>query len=268
MDLPIEQTGVNSVQPPVVDMSIFEVTPGSTAPASDGKGSTIPGSTEAPIINIDEDFKGLPIHEAIHRTWQRKHDRELAVLPKVQKEAEENLRYRAMLEDLTTDDDTLFAFLNERKPDLLPKQDLSERIQTELKKQFGDYVPTNDEPRTPGSKAWLYDKAAGDIYTKVTSGQTKFGSLKELREAKERKQQEAIATSQAELAAVAKQYGWDDNALKSFVIWGNGLKAADLAKIYMFATRTGAMRSPSAASVPGNTTGVMSQSREQFLRSL
>lgn len=270
MDLPIANDSQQSTVPQI-DMSVFEATPvGSTTTPNGGTPTQSQEQQEVAsrIINVDEDFKGLPVHEAVHRTWQRKHDLEMQGMTKVQKEAAENLQYRTLIEDLSTDDETLYAYLNERKPDLLPKQELTDRIQAELKKEFGEYVPTNDEPRTPGSKAWLFDKRATDIYGKISTTQTKFGSLKELREAKNKQQQEQQAAVQAEMSALAKDMNWDEAGLKNFAGWASQLKPKDLAKIYSFALRTGQMRVPSAAGATGDTTGGMSKSRADFLNSL
>lgn len=247
------------------DMSVFDMpTPGG-APPQNGAGSP-PAATG--IISIDPDFAGLPKEEAIHRTWQRRYDKDTASLKKFETEAGQNLTYRQMLEEISSDDEALVAFLNERKPEFLPKRDLSAAISEALKKEFGDYTPTADEPRNPGSKAWLYDKKANDVYAQLSQGGKQFGSLKELREARQKQAEQQSEANRAEIEAVAKEYQWSPEQTKAFAKWAAELSAKDIAKMYRFALRTGTAGTPGVAAAASAEATGMSQSRADFLKTL
>lgn len=225
-------------------------------------------------IEVDPRFSNLEPNEAKYRTMQARHDKLDIQLKKLEPELAEKIKYEQFLSDLMTDDELLTAFLSERKPELVQtiKQDISTTMNEKLVKEFGDYQPDEDELRfaKPGSKAWLYQKKAEEIYNDLKTGinPKRIETVKELKERKARELQEQEANVKLEMDNVKNAMKWNDSTLNNFTEWANKLAPIDLAKTYEYLSKLSRMKGTSIANVPAQQDSQYSSERNKFLQSL
>lgn len=258
------------------DMTVFGEIPGSGGPNSGNQ------QNQPFEIEIDEKFKNLPIEEAKARTWQSRFDKTNSELAQYKGQLEQAARYQHFVDDLLENDETLEAFLAERKPELLQnKKDISTVIQDTLKNEFPEFSskkPSRQEAdENPGERAWLYYKRLEELYqqTKGTNAAGKTKTLKELNAEREARKEAERNTTLQEITSVKTQMSWDDQTVGTFYKWSQNLKLIDLALVFSYALknqRNG--KAPSIGTIPGQGNGnpggdpSMSPSRQAFLNSL
>jgi hypothetical protein len=205
-------------------------------------------------LAIEERFAGLPKEEALARSFQSRYDRSQEEIKQLQSTLQQKAKIENFLAEVMDDEQVFEAFVAELRPELIKPKDVSEQIQTALKKEFGEeFEPDDSKVRIPGSKDWLYAKKAEELYTKLTtSGADRILPLKELRALRENQQREQEALVQREIATVKQQMRWDDTQLQGFQQWAAQVKPVDLAQIYLSLTQSAQIRTPFAANHNGS----------------
>lgn len=205
-------------------------------------------------LAIEERFAGLPKEEALARSFQSRYDKSQEEIKALQGSLQQKAKVENFLAEVMDDPQVFEAFVAELRPELIKPKDVSEQIQTALKKEFGEeFEPDDSKVRIPGSKDWLYAKKAEELYTKLTStGADRVLPLKELRALREQQKAEQDALVQREIATVKQQMHWDDTQLQGFQQWAAQVKPVDLAQIYLSLTQQAQIRTPFAANHTGS----------------
>lgn len=233
-----------------------------------------PGSPESEeVVEIDERFADLNIseEEKRFRTLKSKYDKLYTTNEKVLRESELSSKAKEFFNQLESDDELLEAYLNERKPELLSKRDISTIVKEKLNAEFQEFAEKkpsrSDADEDPGGRAWLYYKRLDELYNELKGGNKKAATVKELREQRklERESQEGAIVKQIEDLKV--RMNLDDNFIDGFNDWRKKVDLEGLMKVYKSALLT--QRLPSAAQMSGRTTTPNVQgARKTFLETL
>lgn len=243
-----------------------------TVPGAAGNESGNDQNPQTPL-DIDEQFKGLPEEEARFRTIQSRYDK---LYPQHVELVNKVTEYESALEimdDLMEDDEALYAFLNERKPELLQTKDIGTKIKETLVKEFGDgYKPelTREQAETqdPGGTDWRYYKRLDDLYTelKTGSGYTKVASLKAYRAKKEALKREDEGRHQQQIERARVDLKMTDDEIQRTSDYWSKRSFADLTKILRYLARVqapvGNISTVQGSPVPSST------ARSEFVNSL
>lgn len=232
-----------------------------------------PGSTEGsqPLqVEVEPKYKGLPGAEGIARTIQNKYDKLNMDYLKVMKENQQYGVYKEVLTDLYENEDALYAFLTERKPELVSNRDIKTEVTKRLTdKGYGGYEPqlSRDEAerKDPGGKDWLYYREIDKITNEVlgAGSYAKHKSLKEFREARIAEVRTQEANIEAEIADAKERLKMSDAEVdwnRKFIA---DLKFADIAKITRFIRKF--HNAPTMGNIPGGPIVGMSKERKDFL---
>ena len=236
-----------------------------------------PGSTEGnqPLqVEVDPKYAGLPEAEAIARTIQSKYDKLNIDFLQAQKEVQVNSGYKEVLSDLYDNDDALYAFLNERKPELIKTRDIKNEITKHITEKFGEgYEPElsreEAERKDPGGKDWLYYQELDTIKKKVlgTESYSKHQSLKEFREARAAEMEKENTSIEAEIVEAKDKYKMTDGEVEWTRKWSASIKFADLVRMSRFLRKF--QNAPAMGNIPGDSSNTaMSKTRKEFLDSL
>lgn len=237
-----------------------------------------PGSAEPEVnpiqVEIDPRYKGLPEADAIARTIQSKYDKLNMDFINAQKELQASSVYKEILADLYEKEDALYAFLNERKPELINSRDIKTELKKALTTKFGEgFKPTRSrdeaEREDPGGTDWLYYKELDKLTAELTSGSgsyAKHKSLKEFRDTIKAQREAEDREIEQEISQAKQKYQMPDAEVDWTRKWSATLKFADLVEIARFLRRF--QNSPAMASIPGSNGVAVSQSRKEFLETL
>ena len=235
-----------------------------------------PGSAEGgqPLqVEIDPRFKDLPEKDALIRTFQSKYDILNADFIKTQKEFQTVAIYKDILADLYDSDDALYAFLNERKPELISSRDIKTEVTKRLTaKGYEGYEPqlSRDEAerKDPGGKDWQFYKELDKITAEVTGAGSyaKHKNLKEFRDLRKAEIDSNNAVYEQEIAETKEKLKMSDAEVEWTRKWTEKAKFSELVSILRF-IRT-FKNAPVMSNIPGSQGPVLSQDRQQFLKSL
>lgn len=220
-------------------------------------------------FEIDDKFKDLPREEATLRTIQSRYDKLYKIHEQMLREKEENSKLVEFLTELEEDDTILEAYLNERKPELISKRDISTIVKEKLTEEFPEFAelrPTRqDADDDPGGRAWLYFRRLDELYADLKGQSGKTKTVKEIREEHKQVKMQQDAEIHRQLQDVQTKMNWEDNALQSFIQWANKASLYDLAKMYKFGLNT--MRINSVTTIPGQQP-TQKTARQSFLERL
>ncbi len=235
-----------------------------------------PGSTEGeqPLqVEVDPKYAGLPEAEGIARTIQSKYDLLNIDYIQAQKDVQTNLGYKEILSDLYESDDAFYAFLNERKPELINTRDVKGEITKHITEKFGEgFQPElsrdESEQKDPGGKDWLYYQELDKVRNSLnTNSYSKHQSLKEFREARQSDIAKENALIEAEITEVTTKLKMSQTEVDWNRKWSTTLKFGDLVRISRFLRKF--QNAPAMANIPGDTNiPAISKSRKDFQDSI
>jgi hypothetical protein len=185
-------------------------------------------------------------------------DKAFNEIENLKKQNEELAGAAQFVHQLYEDPETFKAFVAEVDPNLVKPSSPEDYIKTNLEKEFGeDFVPDDSEASTPGSRTWLYNKRANDLYGEAmkASGQVPQ-TISELRKNRAKQQEESKAAAEKERSDIMAKFKWTDNDWQSFLQWGGKLSTMDLAQIraYSLSKAKGNPSIPNLAGAPGGNT--------------
>ena len=236
-----------------------------------------PGSTEGvqPLqVEVDTKYAGLPGAEGIARTIQGKYDLLNIDFIQAQKDLQEGSVYKEIMTDLYESDDAFYAFLQERKPELINTRDIKGEITKHITEKFGEgFQPElsrdEAEQKDPGGKDWLYYQELDSIKQKATgtNSYSKHQSLKEFRETRAAEMKKENALIEAEIVDAKTKYKMSDGEVEWNRNWAASLKYADIVRISRFLRKF--QNAPAMANIPGDSTNTgMSKERKEFRDSM
>lgn len=218
---------------------------GMKAPA--GETTTSSTSKEKPKMTPDEYMKEL----------QSRVDKTTHTLKTLEAQNRELAGAADFVNQLYEDPDVFNAFIAEINPALVKPRNPEDYIRDSLSKEFGpDFVPDEREENIRGSRTWLYNKRADDLYGEAITKSNKvpetISQLKE-RRMKERKQMEIQASQEKQ--AIVSEFNWGESDYTGFLNWANKVSTMDFAKLYQYGkTKKGQQtKSPNLVSTPGGT---------------
>lgn len=235
-----------------------------------------PGSTpqdQPPRVEIDPKYQGLPEAEAIARTIQSKYDKLNMDFINAQKEVQSLMGYKDVVNDLYGNDDALYAFLSERKPELISSRDIKTEVTKRLAdKGYKEYEPqfSRDEAerKDPGGKDWLYYRELDKITSEITgTGQyAKHKTLKEFQQARLTEIQAEDAKIELEISEAKEKLKMPDAEVEWNRKFAATVKFEDIVKITRFLRKF--QNAPTMGNIPGNQTFAGSKTRQEFVNSL
>lgn len=146
------------------------------------------------------------------------------------------------------------AFIAQVEPSLVQQNNPEDYIKNGLAKEFGkEFVPDPDEENIRGSRSWLYNKRADDLYTEYLQNKTKVPeTLTTLREKRKKEKEAQQAQVTMEKTRLLQELKWDENEYNSFIDWANKLRLKDLALVREFVKKASKPASaPHLGTVPG-----------------
>jgi len=164
----------------------------------------------------------------------------------------------SFVNQLYDDKEVFNAFIAEINPELVKPSNPEDYIRNSLQKEFGEeFVPNEAEENIRGSRTWLYNKRADDLYEDALKQSSKVPqTISQLREKRAKAQQEAQLKAEQEKHAMISEFKWNEADYAGFLNWANKVSTMDFAKLYQYG-KTKRSQSPNAApnlaSVPGGT---------------
>lgn len=226
-------------------------------------------------VEIDDRYKDLPESEAIARTMQSRYDRVYSDYEKLVARFEEVAPVLDIMDDLMENDEALYAFLQERKPELLQKKSDGSEIKTKLAQEFGEgYKPSLTREQAdiedPGGKDWRYYRRLDELYSE-TKQNTTYGKAETLKQYRARKEAERVASDeklQKQVDAAKINLKMSDDEVQRISTWATGLTFEQITKIYRILTKFPTNRKiANVSTVTGSPTPI-STARTQFLDTL
>jgi len=224
-------------------------------------------------VGVDPKYAGLPEAEAIARTIQSKYDKLNVDYIQAMKDVQTGTTYKEILNDLYESDDALYAFLNERKPDLISNRDVKSEVTKRLTDKFGEkFEPelSRDEAerKDPGGKDWLYYQELDKIRSDVTNSDSysKHMTLKEFRESRKSEIETENATIESEIVAAQEKLKMSDTEVEWNRKWAADLKFSEIVQISRFLRKF--QNAPTMGNIPGSEQAGQSKSRTEFVDSL
>lgn len=157
------------------------------------------------------------------------------------------------------EDEAVFkAFVAEINPELVKPPNPEDYIRNSLGKEFGsDFVPDEAEENIRGSRTWMYNKRADDLYNEaITKSSKKPETIAQIRERRAKAQQEFQLKAEQEKHAILSEFKWSDADYNGFLNWANKVNTMDFAKLYQYGqSKKNAHKSssPNLATLPGRT---------------
>jgi hypothetical protein len=227
-------------------------------------------------VEVDPKYKGLPEAEAIARTIQSRYDKLNVDFIQAQKDLQAASVYKGLLSDLYQNEDALYAFLAERKPDLIGNRDIKSEMTKKLAAKFGEgFKPTlsreDAEKDDVGGKDWLYYQEVDNLKTELLKGNGQYAKYKNLQEFKATLEAEAKAEDERieqEISQVKTELKMSDAEVEWTRDWAGKLSFKNLTEIARFLRRF--KNTPSMGSIPGsaNVGPAVSKTRQEFVNSL
>lgn len=226
-------------------------------------------------VEIEDRYKDLPEAEAIARTMQSRYDRIYSDHQKLVLRLEEIAPVLDVMDDLMTDDEALYAFLRERKPELLQKKADGNEIKSKLVQEFGEgYKPALTREQAdiedPGGKDWRYYRRLDELYNE-TKQNTAYGKAETLKQYRARKEAERIETDkkvQNQIEAAKVNLKMTDDEVGRISNWATGLTFEQITKIYRILTKFPTNRKMANVSNITGSPSPISTARTQFLDTL
>jgi len=191
--------------------------------------------------SIDPKYAHLNKEEALIRTLQSKYDSTTAQFEKVKPMLEKYELLEKFVNDLYQDEQTLYAFLNEVKPELAkPLQGNFETYaKTKLTEEFGEgFEPDQELARRGDPTHFRYFKKMEELYNEFNQGSTgRAKSLKELRDKRIQQEEYSRQEQLKEINSLKQKYNVDDGQVKNFISWAQNLKAENLFDMYRALSR-------------------------------
>jgi len=235
-------------------------------------GETSPGD-QTSQVDVDPKYAGLPEAEAIARTIQSRYDKLNIDYLQAMKDVQAGTTYKEILSDLYESDDALYAFLNERKPDLISNRDIKSEVTKRLVDKFGEgFEPELNrdeaERKDPGGKDWLYYQELDKIRSDVTNSGTysKHMTLKEFRDARKSEIETENATIESEIITAKEELKMSDTEVEWNRKWAADLKFSEVVQISRFLRKF--QNAPTMGNIPGSEEVGQSKSRTEFVDSL
>lgn len=202
--------------------------------------------------------KDIPLEEVQRRQEQSRYDKLYSEYLNLNKEIEKYKEKASILEEISSDQEALEAFLSEVNPNLVKRKDITELVSEKLKEEFGDYKPSKEDIYDTDSKAWLYFKRRDEIYDTLKNSIKKPAkTIKELKE-----QRQSIIKN--EIDKLRKELKYTDEEIINFQNWAKNLDLVSLAKIKDYITKT--MQLPEASTIGKNK--MPTTLRDEFLKTL
>lgn len=226
-------------------------------------------------VEIDDRFKHLPEAEAVARSIQSRYDKLYNDYQPLVAQMEEYKPLIEILDDLLDNDDAFYAFVNERKPELIQQKDIGVELKKQLTKEFGEgFKPSLTREQAdiedPGGKDWRYYRKLDDLYSELKQGSayTKTASLKAYRQKKEAlaKAEEERFQQQVEKAKVDLKM--TDEEVERVSKWGQSLDFAKLTKLLRFVSKFPTTKAAAQISKSTGSGTPSSTARQQFLDSI
>lgn len=226
-------------------------------------------------VEIDDKFKHLPEAEAVARSLQSRYDKLQNEYQPLVAKMQEYEPLIEILDDLLENDEAFYAFVNERKPELIQQKDIGVELKQQLAKEFGEgYKPTLTREQAdvddPGGKDWRYYKKLDELYAELKTGSayTKTASLKAYRQKKEAlaKAEEERVQKQVEKAKVDLKM--TDEEVARVSTWAEKLTFADLTKLLRFVSKFPTTKAATQISKSTGSSIPGSSARDQFIKSL
>lgn len=266
-------TSGNEVGALDVNLDALLETPGE--PTANGSSDTKSPNEGDITVEIDDRFKHLPEAEAVARSIQSRYDKLYNDYQPLVAQMEEYKPLIEILDDLLDDDDAFYAFVNERKPELIQQKDIGVELKKQLTKEFGEgFKPSLTREQAdiedPGGKDWRYYRKLDDLYSELKQGSayTKTASLKAYRQKKEAlaKAEEERFQQQVEKAKVDLKM--TDEEVERVSKWGQSLDFAKLTKLLRFVSKFPTTKAAAQISKSTGSGAPSSTARQQFLDSI
>lgn len=266
-------TSGNEVGALDVNLDALLETPGE--PTANGSSDTKSPNEGDITVEIDDRFKHLPEAEAVARSIQSRYDKLYKDYQPLVAQMEEYKPLIEILDDLLDNDDAFYAFVNERKPELIQQKDIGVELKKQLTKEFGEgFKPSLTREQAdiedPGGKDWRYYRKLDDLYSELKQGSayTKTASLKAYRQKKEAlaKAEEERFQQQVEKAKVDLKM--TDEEVERVSKWGQSLDFAKLTKLLRFVSKFPTTKAAAQISKSTGSGTPSSTARQQFLDSI
>lgn len=266
-------TSGNEVGALDVNLDALLETPGE--PTANGSSDTKSPNEGDITVEIDDRFKHLPEAEAVARSIQSRYDKLYNDYQPLVAQMEEYKPLIEILDDLLDNDDAFYAFVNERKPELIQQKDIGVELKKQLTKEFGEgFKPSLTREQAdiedPGGKDWRYYRKLDDLYSELKQGSayTKTASLKAYRQKKEAlaKAEEERFQQQVEKAKVDLKM--TDEEVERVSKWGQSLDFAKLTKLLRFVSKFPTTKAAAQISKSTGSGTPSSTARQQFLDSI
>lgn len=266
-------TSGNEVGALDVNLDALLETPGE--PTANGSSDTKSPNEGDITVEIDDRFKHLPEAEAVARSIQSRYDKLYNDYQPLVAQMEEYKPLIEILDDLLDNDEAFYAFVNERKPELIQQKDIGVELKKQLTKEFGEgFKPSLTREQAdiedPGGKDWRYYRKLDDLYSELKQGSayTKTASLKAYRQKKEAlaKAEEERFQQQVEKAKVDLKM--TDEEVERVSKWGQSLDFAKLTKLLRFVSKFPTTKAAAQISKSTGSGTPSSTARQQFLDSI
>lgn len=266
-------TSGNEVGALDVNLDALLETPGE--PTANGSSDTKSPNEGDITVEIDDRFKHLPEAEAVARSIQSRYDKLYKDYQPLVAQMEEYKPLIEILDDLLDNDEAFYAFVNERKPELIQQKDIGVELKKQLTKEFGEgFKPSLTREQAdiedPGGKDWRYYRKLDDLYSELKQGSayTKTASLKAYRQKKEAlaKAEEERFQQQVEKAKVDLKM--TDEEVERVSKWGQSLDFAKLTKLLRFVSKFPTTKAAAQISKSTGSGTPSSTARQQFLDSI
>jgi len=224
------------------------------------------------VIEIDEQFKGLPEAEARARTIQSRYDTLQTERDKFAADLQEAEPYKNFVNQIMTDENMLIALVNKVKPGLIPKMDVSADIKARLKEQFGEeFKPElsreESERQDPGGTDWQYYKKLDDITTNATKGDPQHElTIEQYKKKIDAEREAGSEAAKVQIEAAKKEFNATAEEITAISEFGNKLEFRDLVRIHRF-LRKFSSKTSGIANVTGPAPKLTTD-RENFLSKL
>lgn len=138
-------------------------------------------------IDIDPKFAHLNPQEAMFRTFQSRYDQMKSEMDKIKPDYERAKAIEETFIQLLEDDETLEAFLHERKPELIQRPDFKTYVDRKMKEEFGEDFVFDGNKATYDPLHIAYQERVRELYQEYQKGNVaKAKSIKELREKRQK----------------------------------------------------------------------------------
>ena len=210
-----------------------------------------------PSTSSPEAFATKKSQDDLFKEMKSRADKTAHELTQIKAKNEELSGLNDFINSVYEDRDVFTALIADIDPDLVKPKSIEDHIRDGLTKDFGaDFVPDDTEENQPGSRTWLYNKRAEELYGDATKANSKLPeNLKQLREKRKKAQDDAKLTMAQDKQHIMTDLKWDETRWNTFLDWGNKIQTSQLANIFNSGMQKLAdqKQTPSLVSIPGGT---------------